>query len=166
METKLNRIAQRARTEKEAQFTSLIHLLDEEMLRECFGKLSGKAAPGIDKVTKANYAEGLDTKIADLVGRMKAWKYRPQAVRRKEIPKGDGTTRPLGIPAIEDKLVQTGLVTVLEAIYEQDFLDCSYGFRPGRGCHDALRELGRIIHTQKVGYVVDADIKEIGRAHV
>lgn len=159
METKLNRIAQRARTDREAKLTSLIHLLNEEMLRECFGKLSGKAAPGIDKVTKAEYAEELETNLADLIDRMKSWSYRPQAVRRKEIPKGNGKTRPLGIPALEDKLVQTGLATILETIYEEDFLDFSYGFRPGRGCHDALRELGRIFHTQRVGYVVDADIK-------
>lgn len=157
--TKLDRIAQRARTDREAKFTSLIHLLNEEMLRECFGKLSGKAAPGIDKVTKAEYAKELEGNVADLIGRMKTWSYRPQAVRRKNIPKGNGQTRPLGIPALEDKLVQTGLATILEAIYEEDFLYFSYGFRPGRGCHDALREVGRIVHRQRVGYVVDADIK-------
>ncbi len=160
VQTKLNRIADRARKDSEAQFSSLMHLLNEEMLRESFKRLSGSAAPGIDKVNKEEYAENLEENIADLIERLKRRAYHPQPVRRKYIPKdGSDKMRPLGIPAIEDKLVQSALTRVLEQIYEQDFLDISYGFRPGRRCHDALKELDRIIMRQKVSYVVDADIR-------
>ena len=159
MQTKLDRIADRARKDSAAQFSSLMHLLDEEMLRDSFRRISGSAAPGVDKVTKEKYAENLDANIADLIDRLKRHAYHPQPVKRKYIPKiGSDKLRPLGIPALEDKLVQNAITRILEQIYEQDFMDFTFGFRPGRGCHDALRELGRIIVRQKVNYVVDADI--------
>ena len=122
--------------------------------------MDGKKATGIDRVTKEEYEENLDDNVADLVARMKRQAYKPQAVRRVYIPKpGTDKQRPLGIPAYEDKLVQAALAKILNAIYEVDFLDCSYGFRPGRGCHDALKALNRIIEQGSVNYIVDADIK-------
>jgi RNA-directed DNA polymerase len=158
--TKLLRIAQRARGDPRARFTSLFHLLNEELLRDCFRELRANAAPGVDEVTKAAYADDLDARLADLVGRLHRMAYRPQPVRRVYIPKpGTGKLRPIGVPALEDKLVQAGLVRILEALYEQDFVADSYGFRPGRSCHEALRALGHTIDVGQVGYVVEADIK-------
>jgi hypothetical protein len=111
-------------------------------------------------VTKEEYEANLDDNLADLVVRMKSQAYKPQPVRRVYIPKpGTDKKRPLGIPAYEDKLVQAALSEILNAIYEADFLDCSYGFRPGRGCHDALGALAGIIEREPVNYIVDADIK-------
>lgn len=160
VETKLDRIAERARRDKRAQFSSLSHLLNEETLKESFQRLARDAAPGIDRVTKDMYAEQLDENLADVVDRLKRRAYQPQMVRRKYIAKdGSSKMRPLGIPVTEDKLVQDGITRILERIYEQDFMDFSYGFRPERGCHDALKELNRIIMRQKVNYVVDADIR-------
>lgn len=160
MRTKLKSIADAARKDKGTRFTSLIHHLDDKMLRESFRRLSRKAAPGIDEVTKTQYGEDLDKNLTDLLGRLKQMAYRPQPVLRKYIPKdGSDKMRPLGIPALEDKLVQTGLTIILEQIYEADFRDFSYGFRPNRGCHDALKELDRIITRGRVSYVVDADIR-------
>jgi len=157
--TKRLRIAQRARSDPRARFTSLFHLLNEEVLRECFRELRASAAPGVDEVTKAAYADDLEARLADLVGRLHRMAYRPQPVRRVYLPKpGTGQLRPIGIPAFEDKLVQAGLVRILEALYEQDFVADSYGFRPGRSCHEALRALGRTIDVGSTGYVVEADI--------
>ena len=120
---------------------------------------SGKAT-GVDNVTKDEYGQNLDANLADLLCRMKRQAYKPQPARRTYIPKpGSREQRPLGIPAYEDKLVQKAMVPVLNAIYEADFLNCSFGFRPGRGCHDALKVLGHTLETQRVNYVVDADIK-------
>jgi len=160
MQTKLDRIADRARKDSAAQFSSLMHLLDEEMLRDSFRRLSGSAAPGVDKVTKEEYAENLEANIADVIDRLKRRAYHPQPVRRKYIPKvGSDKLRPLGIPVLEDKLVQSAITRILEQIYEQNFMDFSFGFRPQRGCHDALQELDHVIMRQKVSYVVDADIQ-------
>lgn len=160
MQTKLARIAEIAGKQPLERFTSLAHLLNEEMLRDCHKALSGNKAPGIDSTTKEEYAANLEHNIKDLVERLKRKAYRPQPVKRVYIPKpGKSEKRPLGIPAYEDKIVQMGLTRILEAIYEQDFLDFSYGFRPGRSCHDALKVLNFIIETRKVNYVVDADIK-------
>ncbi len=160
METKLSRIAEIARTKPKESFTSLYHLLNEEMLLQCHRELNGHKAVGIDKVTKAEYEENLDENIQDLVQRLRRQSYRPLPVRRTYIPKGDGKgQRPLGISAYEDKIVQMGLSKILQAVYEADFLDCSYGFRPGRSAHDALRALNRVIEKGKISYVVDADIR-------
>jgi RNA-directed DNA polymerase len=158
--TKLLRIAERARREPKAQFTSLFHLMNEELLRDCFRRLSASSAAGIDHVTKADYAANLEANLTALVRRLQQMGYRPEPVRRVFIPKpGTNKLRPIGVPCLEDKLVQAGLVRILEAIYEQDFIDDSYGFRPGRGCHDALRALTQTIERWPISYVVEADIK-------
>lgn len=118
----------------------MYHLLNEELLRGCFQGLRQDAAAGIDKMTKDKYAENLSGNLADVLDRLHRMAYIPQPVRRTYIPKsGSSKQRPLGIPSFEDKLVQSGLVRIMECVYEQDFIDDSYGFRPGRSCHDALR---------------------------
>ena len=160
METKLARITEVAKRKPKERFTSLAHLISEDALRECHKELGWRKAAGVDRVTKARYEENLDTNIRDLVGRMKRQAYKPQPVRRVYIPKaGTSKKRPLGIPAYEDKMVQACIAKILNAIYEADFLDFSFGFRPGRGSHDALKALGRIIEENRVNYIVDADIK-------
>ncbi|MEX0917096.1 MAG: group II intron reverse transcriptase/maturase, partial [Candidatus Paceibacterota bacterium] len=158
METKLARIAEIAKEKPKERFTSLYHLLNEEMLLQCHVELDGNKAAGIDRVTKAEYEANLEENIRNLAERLKRKGYRPQPVRRTYIPKDEKSMRPLGIPAYEDKIVQLGLNKILQAIYEQDFLNHSYGFRPGRSCHDALKEVNRIIEKGKISYVVDADI--------
>ena len=160
METKLARIAEIARERPTETFTSLAHLLNAEMLAECHKELKSGKAPGVDQQTKTLYEENLHTNIGALVEELKKKSYRPQPVERAYIPKpGSQEKRPLGLPTHEDKIVQMGLSKILNAIYEQDFLDFSHGFRPGRGCHDALRTLNHTIEKNKVNYVVDADIK-------
>ena len=160
VETKLRRIAEKASSTSKFQFTSLFHLMNEEMLLGCFEQLRRNAASGIDGVTKEQYAEHLADNLHQLVDRLHRMAYIPQPVLRIYIPKpGSDKMRPLGIPALEDKLVQAGLVKILRAIYEQDFIDDSYGFRPGRGCHDALRALNETVHNQQVNYIVEADIR-------
>lgn len=157
--TKLQRIAEKASSQPHFKFTSLFHLMNEELLLGCFDQLRTDAASGIDGVTKDLYAQSLLENLRQLVNRLHRMAYIPMPVKRVYIPKpGSDKMRPLGIPALEDKLVQAGLAKILRAIYEQDFIEDSYGFRPGRGCHDALRELGRVIETTPVNYVVEADI--------
>ena len=158
--TKLHRIAEKARKEPRFKFTSLYHLMNEELLRECFKRLRKDAAAGIDDVTKEEYAENLDVNLSNLIERLHRMAYIPQPVRRKYIPKpGSAKQRPLGIPCFEDKLVQAGLVRILEAVYEQDFIEDSYGFRPGRSCHKALRALSETVEGKPVNHVAEADIK-------
>jgi group II intron reverse transcriptase/maturase len=160
VETKLQRIAEKARKEPSFKFTSLFHLMNMELLRGCYGKLRKDAASGIDRVTKEEYGRNLEANLTDLVERLHGMSYIPQPVRRVFIPKpGSTKQRPLGIPALEDKLVQAGLVRILEAVYEADFINDSYGFRPGRGCHDALRALSLEVEGGAVHYIVEADIK-------
>ncbi len=160
MVTKLQRIAKKARSDSGCRFTSLFHLMNTEMLRECFRRLRKDAAVGIDKVTKEDYAENLEENLAVLVEKLHKMSYIPLPVRRVYIPKvGSKKKRPLGIPGLEDKLVQAGLARILTAIYEQDFIDDSYGFRPGRSCHDALRALSKEVEGKRIHYIVDADIK-------
>jgi group II intron reverse transcriptase/maturase len=134
-------------------------LLNEENLRECFGLLKKGQATGVDGVTLEEYEVNLDENLRGLVERMKRQAYKPQPVRRTYIPKANGKMRPLGIPAIEDKIVQKGMTRILEAVYEADFLDCSYGFRPNRSPHQALKQLNKIIMTQPINHIIDADIK-------
>jgi group II intron reverse transcriptase/maturase len=160
VETKLRLITERAGREPECRFTSLAYLLNEGFLLECFRELKRNKAPGIDGVTVRQYEEHLLENIKDLVGRLKGKRYRPQPVKRVYIPKDGKSLRPLGLPAVEDKVVQMGIKKVLEAIWEVDFLDVSYGFRPGRGCHDALEEVRKVIMTRPVNYVVDMDIEK------
>jgi group II intron reverse transcriptase/maturase len=160
VETKLQRIAEKALREPEFQFTSLFHLMNEELLRGCFEGLRKDAASGIDRVTKEEYGRNLATNLQGLVSRLHGMSYRPQPVCRVYIPKpGSSKQRPLGIPALEDKVVQAGLVRILEAVYEADFIADSYGFRPGRGCHDALRALSVTVESGGVHYIVEADIR-------
>lgn len=160
METKFAKITEIARQQKKERFTSLVHLINAESLTENHKAMKIGKAAGVDKTTKEEYGENLEENIARLLERMKKQAYKPQPARRVYIPKaGKGTLRPLGIPAYEDKLVQKAIAPILNAIYEADFLDSSYGFRPERGCHDALKMLGKIIETRPVNYVVEADIK-------
>ena len=160
VETKLHRIAEKARRDPKCRFTSLFHLMNRELLWGCFLDLKDDRASGVDRVTKEQYAENLEENLDDLIGRLHRMAYIPQPVLRVYIPKpGSKKKRPLGIPALEDKLVQAGLKKILQCIYEQDFVDDSYGFRPGRSCHDALRTLGQTIERQGTEYVVEADIK-------
>ena len=127
---------------------------------ECFTQLKENAASGIDNITKAQYAADLDTNLDSLVSRLHQMTYKPQPVLRIYIPKpGSHKQRPLGIPTLEDKLVQAGLVKIVQAIYEQDFIDDSYGFRPGVGCHDALRALSQTVEGKPIHAIVEADIK-------
>ena len=160
MKTKLLRIAELARTEKQMQFTSLAHMLNEETLKQCHQELPAGKATGVLGVTKEQYHENLEENIHDLVSRLKRGAYRPVPVRRAYIPKaGSKKQRPLGIPEYEDKIVQRAIAKILEAIYEQDFLDSSFGFRPNRNQHDALKVLNVYLERKAVNYVVDADIK-------
>lgn len=159
MQTKLERIAEIAKESPEERFTSLVHLINEESLIKAHRMMKVKKAPGIDRVTKDRYQENLKENVKDLMARMKRNAYRPQPVLRKYIPKTSTKTRPLGLPAYEDKLVQLVLKEILEAVYEQDFLNCSYGFRPDLGCHKALKALNYIIENKKINYIVDVDIK-------
>jgi group II intron reverse transcriptase/maturase len=158
--TKLYRIAEKARNELSFKFTSLYHLMNEEHLRECFQQLKKDAAVGIDNVTKEEYAADLDANLNNLIGRLHRMAYRPQPVRRVYIAKpGTAKQRPLGIPCLEDKLVQSGLVKILETVYEQDFIPDSYGFRPGKSCHHALKALNETVENNPVNHIVEADIK-------
>jgi RNA-directed DNA polymerase len=158
-QTRLALIAQRAREEPKLRFTSLAHLLNEGFLKECYYKLGRDRASGIDGVSWKEYGERLDENLRDLVARLKAKRYKPQPCRRVYIPKDEHTQRPLGLPALEDKIVQKGIAAILEAIYEQDFLDGSYGFRPGRSCHQALAVVHETITRRPIHYVIEADIQ-------
>ena len=160
METKLARIAEVARVRPKETFTSLAHLINAEMIKTCHKQMDKKKAVGIDETTKEEYEDNLEENIKDLLARMKRQAYKPQSVKRVYIPKpGTDKKRPLGIPAYEDKLVQLALAKILNAIYEQDFLECSFGFRPQRSCHDALKVLNVIVNKPEINYVVDADIR-------
>ena len=157
--TKLALILERARKEPKLQFTSLAHLLDADFLRGCYFELGRDRASGIDGVSWQEYGEQLEENLENLVARMKAKRYKPQPAKRVYIPKNDHEKRPLGLPSLEDKIVQKGIARILEAIYEADFLDCSYGFRPNRGCHQALNAVDKTIMTKPVKHVIEADIK-------
>jgi len=133
--------------------------LSEGFLKECYYRLGRDRASGIDGVSWKEYGERLDENLNNLVARMKAKRYKPQPVKRVYIPKNEHEKRPLGLPALEDKIVQKGISRVLEAIYEADFLDCSYGFRPARNCHQAINAVDKTIMAKPISYVIEADIK-------
>lgn len=154
METKLTRIAELAKQRPRVKLQTLIHAIDEESLNAAHSILSADKAVGVDGVTKEEYGEKLQENIKNLLERMKRQAYKPQPVKRVYIPKTDKKKRPLGLPAYEDKLVQKVLNEILTAIYEPEFLDCSYGFRPERNCHEALKEITKILESKKVSYVV------------
>ena len=155
----LDRVRQAAKAGKETRFTALLHHLDVDLLSWAYHQLKREAAVGVDGVTWAEYGTGLEARLLDLHGRVHRGAYRAQPSRRRYIPKPDGRQRPLGIAALEDKIVQRALVEILSAIYEEDFLGFSYGFRPGRGQHDALDALVVAIETRKVNWILDADIR-------
>jgi group II intron reverse transcriptase/maturase len=156
--TQAMRIGQRAREEKRERFDNLLSAIKAPLLKEAYQRLRKRAAPGVDGVTWEEYGEHLDARLLDLQDRIHRGSYHPQPVRRVHIPKGDGRTRPLGIPALEDKIVQQAARMVLEPIYEPMFMGFSYGFRPGRGPHDALNALAEAI-SRKTSWVLDADIR-------
>ncbi len=158
--TKLKRIAWLSAQEPEKVFDQLMHMVNEGSLAACFHELDGKKAVGIDGIDKAYYGENLADNLKDLVARMKRMAYKPAPVRQVLIPKEGkpGATRPLGIGNFEDKLVQKMMQKILESIYESRFLDCSFGFRPGRGCHDAIRSLSQHLYRCDVQTVLDVDL--------
>ena len=155
----LDRVRQVARTRKKERFTALLHHVDIDLLRTAFLALQRDAAPGVDGLTWRDYEADLEPRLAALHDRVQRGAYRPQPSRRTYIPKADGKQRPLAIAALEDKIIQGATVLVLNAIYEEDFLGFSYGFRPGRGPHDALDALVVGIDSRKVNYILDADIR-------
>jgi len=157
--TSLQGIANKARVNKQHRFRDLYRCLDAELLLACWQDLNKEAASGVDNVTAEAYGANLHANIEALVQRLKAQRYRAKLVRRCYIPKENGKVRPLGIPALEDKLVQLACAKLLMAIYEQDFLDCSYGYRPGRGALDAVRDLTFDLQYGTYGYVVEVDVK-------
>ena len=148
-----------ARENKEMKFTALLHHLTVDLLRESFYSLKRKAAPGVDGVTWQEYEDGLEDRLTDLHGRVHRGAYRATPSRRVYIEKADGRQRPLAVAAFEDKIVQHAVVTILNQIYEEDFLGFSYGFRPGRSQHQALDALSYALLKKKVNYILDADIR-------
>jgi RNA-directed DNA polymerase len=156
----LGRVRRVAAKDKDARFTALLHHVDLDRLRAAYWALEPKAAAGVDGVTWVDYGQGLEDNLRDLHARVHRGSYRAKPSRRAYIPKADGRQRPLGIAALEDKILQRAVVEVLNAIYEQDFLGFSYGFRPGRSPHHALDALATGITRQKVGWVLDADIRD------
>jgi hypothetical protein len=155
----LGGVRQTARERREERFTALLHHLSVNLLRDSFHALQRRAAPGVDGVRWKEYEAGLEGRLTDLHSRIHRGTYRAQASRRVYIPKADGRQRPLGIAALEDKIVQQAVVIILNEIYEVDFLGFSYGFRPGRSPHQALDALSVGLHRKRVNWVLDADIR-------
>jgi group II intron reverse transcriptase/maturase len=158
-QTFLRTIAQKAYHNKHHRFGDLYRCLNQNVLRQCFLRLRKDAASGVDGVTFEEYEKNLEANLADLTGRLKRKAYRARLVRRKYIPKGNGKLRPLGIPVLEDKLLQMAVTQLLLAIYEVDFKACSYGYRPGLGAHDAIKALTDELQFKGHNFVVEADIK-------
>ena len=159
MTPKLLEVMERAKRSLEMRFFSLAHLIDEEALERAYGRIRKDAAVGVDGVTKEQYGKELKGNVASLHARMKTMRYRHQPLRRVHIPKGKGATRPMGISSVEDKMVQGAVREVLEAVYEPNFSEHSFGFRPGRSAHDALRSLNQVLVRGEVNWVLEADIK-------
>jgi RNA-directed DNA polymerase len=148
-----------ARERKQEKFTALLHHLTVDLLRASFYALQRHAAPGVDRVTWRAYQTGLGERLADLHGRVHRGAYRAQPSRRVYIPQTDGRQRPLGVAALEDKIVQQAVATILNQIYEEDFRGFSYGFRPGRSPHHTLDALSVALTRKRVNYVLDCDIR-------
>lgn len=161
MTTKLEQIRAKATTDRKLRFTSLAHLLTPEFLIETWRQMNRRGASGVDGETTKEFEHELGTRVQDIYARRKAGTYKAPPVRRVDIPKGPGKigTRPLGIPTVEDRLVQRAVARILEAVFEADFLDCSYGFRPGRSPHQAWRFLRATLVTKKVRPLYEADIR-------
>ena len=159
--TKLNRIALLSRDDPRRRFESLMHHFNEESLKECFHELDGKKAVGVDGINKETYGKDLDQNLSTLITQMKNMAYRPRPVREVLIPKegNPGAIRPLGISGFEDKIVQKMMQKILESIYDPIFLNCSYGFRPGRGCHDAIRDLQHYLYKNETQIIIDIDLQ-------
>jgi RNA-directed DNA polymerase len=156
--TKLQQIAEQAARDPDRVFWTLTHLIDEDFLREAYRHTSKSSAAGVEGVTAQQYAEHLDDNLRDLHERLRSGRYQAAPVERVWIEKEDGRQRPIGKPTFEDKIVQRAVAMLLEAIYEQDFYDGSYGFRQGRSPHDALHELRERCMMEGIGWIVDADI--------
>ena len=156
---KLAQVNEAARRSRQTRFTALLHHVGDEALLRAFRRQRRAASAGVDGVTVADYEQNLDANIRNLCDRVHAGRYRPQPVRRTTIPKADGGRRPLGIPALEDKIVQGAVAEVLSAIYEVDFLGFSYGSRPGRNPHQALDALQTTLMAERINWVLDADIR-------
>ncbi len=156
----LDRVRQVARKDKEVRFTALLHHVTVDRLREAYRAISPDAAAGVDGISWREYGLDLEANLLGLHARVHRGAYRARPTRRVFIPKADGRLRPLGVAALEDKILQRAVVEVLNAIYEEDFLGFSYGFRPGRSPHDALDALSVGIVRKKVNYVLDADIRD------
>ena len=156
----LDRVRQVARSDKDARFTALLHHVDLNRLWKAYVAIKPTASPGVDGVTWEAYGQDLRTNLTDLLERVHSGAYRAKPSKRAYIPKADGRLRPLGIAALEDKIIQRAVVEVLNAIYEEDFCGFSYGFRPGRSPHDALDALTVGIERKKVNWVLDADISD------
>lgn len=159
VQTSLRAIAQKAASQKKHRFRDLYRLLNEELLKDCWGAIRKDAAYGVDQVSAQQYEEHLVENIHKMVERLKRKSYRAKLVRRHYIPKGEGEWRPLGIPAVEDKLLQLAVTRILTAIYEQDFLRCSYGYRPNKGALDAVDKLTIKLQFGRYNRIVEADIR-------
>ncbi len=159
METKLRRITELSDRDHSMKFSWLIQHINRDNLISCFHELDGRKAVGIDGMTKEEYGKNLDENIDSLVHRMKNLKYYPAPVRGTAIPKGNGKYRPLGISNMEDKIVQKMFSKVLEAIYEPIFINQSYGFRPGRSCHDAIKDVHSFLNRKSYGCIIDLDLR-------
>lgn len=161
MSTQLGQIAKKAKLDRNAQFTSLAHLLTPAFLKETWRMMNRKAASGVDGESTEQFASEMEERVEEICRQLKAGVYQAPPVRRVEIPKGPGKsgTRPLGIPTVADRLLQRAVARILEAVFEADFLDCSFGFRPGRNPHHALQAFRRQVVTGKVSHVFETDIR-------
>jgi hypothetical protein len=153
--TKLERIAKRAREAPDMALRTLAHHIDVDWLKEAYRRTRKNGAKGVDGVSADEYARDLDKNLRSLYERAKAGTYHAPPVRRVNIPKSDGRMRPIGIPTFEDKILQRAVAMVLEAVYEEEFLDCSYGFRPGRSTHDALKALREATMNMRGGWILE-----------
>lgn len=158
MPTSLRGITAKAARDSKHRFGNLFGLLNRSFLLDSWRALNKRAAPGIDRVDAREYGRDLEAHVDDLVERLKAGQYHAKLIRRQHIPKGKNERRPLGIPSVEDKLLQTGAKRILEAIYEPKFLDCSFGYRPGIGPRDAVKDLTKTLQFGRYSYIVEADI--------
>ena len=156
--TQLQWIAEQAKRYPEMVFTTLAHLIDVDFLREAYRRTRKDSAPGIDGVTAETYAEHLEENLRDLHERLRSGRYCAPPVKRHWLAKADGSRRPIGLPTFEDKIVQRAVTMVLGAIYEEDFHDVVYGFRPGRSAHQALSTLREQCREHGINWIVDADV--------